>query len=113
MQSESVNSALSVSFKVSGTLGQITSLLKAIRNVAPIMTLDGVELSDSGGISLADISIKSYWASFPDKIPSITQPIKKFTKEDLDVLLSLSKLTSPGFSNLSPQSPSGRKDPFK
>ena len=106
-------SILSVSFTLTGTFEQVLSFLKQVKTSAPLVYLNGLELSKLGdeGVSM-DVKASFSWAAYPEKISSLEEPLVKLSQEELDTLSLLAKLEKSVFGSLSPQSPSGRINPF-
>jgi|GEM_PF-3399461 len=101
------------SFKVAGEVGQIILFVKSLSQIAPLTTVDKVEITSSeGSVVLASISISSHWNKMPDALPAITDPIKKLTNDDMEALQLMAKLTPPPFSDLPPLGTSSRANPF-
>ena len=105
-------SNIGFSFKVLGDLEQIILFLKDTSTLSPITTIDKVELSGMDNITSADVKLKTFWLAYPEKLPSVTDPVKKITDNEIAVIEEMAKLIPPAFSNLSPTGPFERSTPF-
>jgi Tfp pilus assembly protein PilO len=110
--SQSDQQSVGYSLKVTGELPQILAYFEAIKNLAPLSVIEKIEISGLGELVSADIKVNSYWKDYPEKIPSLTDPIKKLTTKDIGLLDKISKLTPPSFSVVSPTGPYQRTTPF-
>ena len=105
-------STVIISFNVTGSRAQVESFIGAISSFAPITIVDKIKLSESiPGVALANISVKSFWAAFPTKIPAVTQAITDLTPAEQQTLQGLGALTQPVFVQIE-ASQSGKSDPF-
>lgn len=105
-------SFVNVSFKVMGQREQIESFITDISSVAPITIVDKIKLSESTpGVSMASVSVKSFWAPFPTKIPAVDKAISDLTPQEQKTLQSLNSLTQPIFTTI-PAGVGGKSDPF-
>lgn len=105
-------SATGVSFNVAGSEAQVQSFINSISSFAPISIVDKIKISESTpGVSLANVSVKSFWAPFPTKVPAITTAITDLTATEKQTLQGLSSLKQPVFVAIQ-AAPGGRADPF-
>ena len=88
-------------------------VIKSIMDIAPVSTIDKLSVTQSqrGGIA-TDFDMYLYWAPLPSELPTIEKPIQTLTADETNLLEKLAKLKAPNYINLSPQSPSGRTNPF-
>ncbi len=106
-------SKIDITFDIDGTFFSIFDFATSVKNIAPIAGLQRLELSDAGaGGSRATISVRSYWASFPEKIPTVSEPVKGLVEKDQEILSLFATLTPPSFIEISPIAPGFRADPF-
>ena len=107
-------SAASVSFTVAGTRNQIFSFLNGLTKIAPITTINTIQITEQGGGTEAEISLRSYWADLPKTIPSVTTPIEDLTADEKRLLSEVSNLIQPSFSQieLSPSLTDINPNPF-
>lgn len=106
-------SKIDITFDIDGTFFSIFDFATSVKNIAPITALQKLELSDAGaGASRATISVRSYWASFPEKIPTVSEPVKGLDEKDQETLSLFASLSPPSFVEISPTSPGVRADPF-
>jgi Tfp pilus assembly protein PilO len=102
-----------LNFEVEGDLGQIISFTQEISNLSPINRVEKIKLSSQGVIARANLTVDSFWASFPKTIPDITKAKSGFSAAEQELLVELLKLKSPQFVDLSEASnPIPRPDPF-
>ncbi len=105
-------SRIDITFDVEGTRDQITAFLKSISTAAPISLVDSVKLNASTGAGRATVTVKSYWAPLPTKLPAVTAALNDLTPDEKTVLTSISTLTQPLFLTLPAASEGGKTDPF-
>lgn len=99
-------------FDLAGPLSQIVEFLNTLKTLAPITTLQKIEFSQTQGISLATVTIRSYWAAFPTSLPEISDPTPSLTDEEREMISQLSSLGAPAFIEVTPSEPTVRGDPF-
>jgi hypothetical protein len=107
-------SSVGISFNLSGgSRAQLESFANSLGSIAPITLVVKIKLSeDSPGSALANVSVKSFWAAFPTKIPALTEAISDLTPDEQQLLQKISALTQPVFVQLPPAGGGGRSDPF-
>lgn len=97
---------------VRGGQAQILNFLKAINSLAPISTIESVNLEEDKGTLVAELKIKVYWADLPTKLPPLTTPVKRLTTQEEELLANIARLQRPTFTILPPSQPSERQSPF-
>ena len=101
-----------LSYKLTGPYSNIISFFKASETIAPIVSLQKLEMSILNDIANVDVSMDSYWSEYPEKIPSLTDPISKLSSSNYEALDKVIGLTPPFFTSLSPTGPTLRQNPF-
>lgn len=91
-----------ITFSLEGTKSQIFAFLAELANLSPITIADKIKFSELGGVMKADLSVKSYWASFPKTIPSVTSPITDLTVSEKTLLAKVSSLSQPVSIDIAP-----------
>lgn len=104
-------SRVDITFDADGGKAQIISFLKSIAGIAPITTVDKIQINESGGMAKANVTVKSYWAALPATLPTTTQALNSLTPDEQAVLTQVSTLSQPTFVNITPTS-GGRSNPF-
>jgi hypothetical protein len=110
-ETEDLNS-IETGFGVIGGKMEIENFLKQVNTFAPISFLSSVKLAQSGDAYLGNVSVITYWAPLPTKLPATIGEFKDLTPEDRETLSDLSSLNQPTFLNLPPADLKGRDDPF-
>lgn len=95
-------SHVDVSFDIEGQSSTIFSFLNQTKTIAPINKLTRFRLSTTESGSRANITLSSYWAAFPTKIPAVSDPLVKITAEEERTLQVLGALRKPAFGELTP-----------
>ena len=95
-----------------GNFDSVMSFLKSINSLAPVSTIERVEVVQDEGVASAKIQLSVYWADFPTKIPPLAEPIYRLTAQQEEVLTKISRLKRPIFTVLQPGKPSARENPF-
>ena len=101
-----------ISFEVEGTLSQVLNYLVSTKSFAPLSTIDRVEMAQAGGVIRASVDLAVYWAPLPTKLPAIADPVLELTAVENSLLTELLSLEQPAFSQVLPEAPSARVDPF-
>lgn len=104
-------SRVDVTFDALGTNPQIIGYLSSVSTIAPISVVDKVKINTSGGVTTANVTVKSFWAALPATLPQLNQTLTGLTPEEQDTLNTVNTLVPPIFSQLQPTS-AGRADPF-
>lgn len=101
-----------ITFQATGARNGVLEFLKNIEEMAPLSKIDKVRISENGGATLANVTVKTYWASYPKTIPTVTQPIANLTLSEKQIISELTKLTLPSFSSVEPSSGEMNPSPF-
>lgn len=105
-------SVVNVLFNITGSRVQIESFINKIGSIAPITIVDKIKIIESApGASTGNITVKSFWASFPAKIPPVSEAISDLTPEEQQVMQDLNVLKQPVFNQI-PPAQGGKSDPF-
>jgi len=105
--------SVSVSFDVSGSVGDVSNFLAQLETISPLVTIDDIDLSEVGDEYKVSITLASYWAMLPAQIPSLTQAVESLTYEEQILLNKLSNLKKPSFSSLEAEINVREKNPFE
>jgi len=98
--------------KVNGSLEDIFAYLNDLINSSPMVNFSSAKLTTSRGEVYVTFDMETYHWELPTKIPAITEPVKRLSNDEENVLSYLSKLKKPEFTVLEPSGPYDRKDPF-
>jgi hypothetical protein len=104
--------ASSIDFSVQGDFQGIIEYLENLNQYVPLFTIDGVSIKGEKGSYLANAKIIVYRATLPTVLPALTQPIKRLTNDEKQLLEKLARMKPPEFTTIDPSEPSDRKDPF-
>ena len=85
---------ITISFDVDGNMVSIFNFLDVLSNSAPVLTVEKYKLATNGQEARANIGVNYYWSPLPKQIPPISESTD-FTKEELETLDQMTKLTSP------------------
>lgn len=105
-------SFVNLSFDAESDLLSLISFLNTLKTLAPLSTIEKARINQQGGATSANISVRIYFAGYPSKLPNLTEAANDLSAEEKDLLGTLSGLTLPAFSTLTPQGPSIRESPF-
>jgi hypothetical protein len=104
---------VTTSFSLVGPKDAIIAFVKGVDTIAPITFVEKMELVEDAGLSSATITTRTYFASLPKTIPTVTQPITDLTLSEKDLLTQLSKLSQSAIDTPAPSSGSGTNaNPF-
>lgn len=101
-----------ISFDIEGDTSSILNFVKTIAEASPLMTIEKISLTQTANSTLGSIVLKSYWASLPDKIPSTTDSLAGLTPDEQKTLTKIQGLLPAPYSQLVPESPTRRENPF-
>lgn len=105
----------SLSFSVEGGTQEIFSFLKIIERSLPLMKINNIDvISSNTSFSRMDVSLFTYSAKMPERIPALTAPISGLDQKDIEILTSLLQYRAPTIiqSEIDEFGSYGRVDPF-
>lgn len=105
-------SKVDITFDLEGQRSQVFQFLTAIENIAPISRVEKVKLNEIAGATRATITIKSYFAELPTKLPALTDAVNDLTADEKKTLSEVTGLTQPNFVSLPASQGGGKPDPF-
>ena len=105
-------SEVDITFGLEGTPPQVIAYLNSIKNLAPVSTVEKAKINQSALGTRVDVTVRVYYSPFPEKLPSLTEPVRELTEDERNVLNRLSALSLPAFSDLQPQPAGARENPF-
>ncbi len=86
-------SHVTTSFNIIGPKDAIIAFVKSVDTIAPITFVEKMELVEDSGLSAANITTKTYYASLPTTIPTVTQTITDLTSSEKDLLSQIGGLS--------------------
>lgn len=102
-----------IAFEAEGEKNNIFAFVDSISTVAPMMLVDKIKVSEVAGITRADITVKSFWATLPKTLPALTQEINDLTEKEKEILAKVNALVKPQFVTETPVSgDNNRLSPF-
>jgi hypothetical protein len=101
-----------IEFDVEGTLSSLITYLERIKNSSPLTYMENVQIDPYLNNFRATITLSSFWADLPDKLPSLEEPITDLGSSEKDIMAKLSAFERPQFIELAPATPSARANPF-
>lgn len=106
---------MQISFSVDGaSAGSLLVFIKSVSNLAPISTVDSVDLKQEKDKNpRAEVKLSVYWSEPPSVLPPITSPVKQLTSSEQELLSRLSGLVQPQFTVFPPSVPGQRENPFE
>lgn len=99
-------------FEAVGSRVGVLDFLQAIDTFAPLSLIERLKMSETAGIARAEVTIKSFWAELPTKLPPIDTPIMDLTADESQILSDITALTQPLFIEVPALTSEGRPDPF-
>jgi hypothetical protein len=104
-------SEINLSFLVqSNSVSAVADFLISLRNIAPIMSIDRVDLEYDDDIPTTEITLITHWSGLPKSI--MGSEALGLTSEESALLSQVLNLTHPDALDLSPQAPIQRVSPF-
>jgi Tfp pilus assembly protein PilO len=107
----SVNS-VDVTFSVEGPMISLLRYFKAFNQASPVSNIERAKFTQSGGMTKAEVVLRTYFGSYPTKLPAINDPLKDLTAIEKDMLSKIIAYRIPTQIILTPQQPGVREDPF-
>ena len=104
--------AVGVSFDLQGSLPRILDYVNSVKNTAPNLKVQNVDLLFSAEVVRATIEVKSFWSPYPTKIPILTEPATALTSSEKEVLIKISGFLPPPFVSLTAGVPRENLNPF-
>lgn len=98
--------------EIEGSLVQVLNYLISTESFAPLSVINRVEISSSGELARATISLTVFWVPLPTKLPAISEPVRELSANETNLITELSNLEQPIFTQVLPAEPSVRIDPF-
>ena len=102
-----------ININTTSDFNSILDYLMNLDDLAPLSTIDEVDMSKNGENTSGNLALSVYWGDFPTRIPAITEPIINLTAEEEDLINRLAKLKRPDFIELVPTAPTNRENPFR
>ena len=102
-----------VTFGIEGPIAEIVTFLAALKEIAPVSTIEKAKVNRSSTGTRADVTIRVYKSPFPEKLPSLTEPARALSDDEKTTLTKLSALRLPVFVDLAPQGGGLRENPFE
>lgn len=88
------------------------NLIKESLLVSPIMVYNSFDIKANEGAFEIEADGSTYWAVFPEKIPSVTDRIVLMKEGDNELISSLMSLRVSPFGKIDPSGPYNRDNPF-
>lgn len=101
-----------VTLKAVGQIEQILPYLLEIKTLAPLSNIIEVNMKEDKTFLEIETKVAVYYSDFPTTIPSVAQPVNKLSKNEEQIYERISDLRLPNLSELSPNDPTIREDPF-
>lgn len=109
-------SHVDMSFDLNGSFLSVTTFLEKLKTATPITNVINVDLSQAGNESRASITLSAYWASFPEKLPAISESFGELTADENQILSQMATYERPVILGAEGEVPSttgvGKIDPF-
>jgi len=105
-------SRVDVNFDIEGQRSTVLEFLKKIEGFAPITLVEKVKLNEVGGVARAQVTVKTFFAELPKKLPALGEALNDLTSDEKKILTEASGLRQPLFVNFSASTPGERPDPF-
>lgn len=103
-----------VQFSAEGEYQSVVDFINRLAQTAPLMSIERVKVTQSVlNTTEAVGALNTFWAPFPETLPSVTEGISNLTEEELKILQTLTSLEQPIFGDLPPAAPTQtRPNPF-
>ena len=101
-----------VGFDVEGSAASVFSFVAQTSSLAPLNKVARLKLTTSASGLRASITLTTFWAAFPVKVPAVSDPLAEVTPDERRLLDKINGLSRPQFLELVPTAESGRENPF-
>jgi len=104
-----------ISFSATGPYSDLKNFLEKLASSLPLVNLSSLKLNSKTDLADAKISLATFWSSYPETLPSLTQPIANLTSSERELLSKISAYEKPQIEDvdsLTPSEKSDRQDPF-
>ena len=105
--------SMQLRLELEGEFTNILSFIRDIQKVAPLSTVEEIDIEKIINEITSNVSLSVYWGDFPTRIPPITEPIKTLTAKEEVLLDQLGNLTRPELTDLKASQPIIRDNPFR
>ena len=104
-------SRVDLTFEAEGGKEALFSFLTQIGNLAPIISIENVKITQSAGNYQAAVTSRTFFTPLPEKLPALTEPVKQLTDNEKKLVEEISKLSPPDFLEVAPTT-AGKENPF-
>ena len=101
-----------INFDVDGSLAEVMNFVQYVSRVSPLSRIEKIRINQTATAARATVTASVFWASFPEKLPDITQPIDQLSADEQTMLADLAKRVQPVFLRFTPTVTTPRADPF-
>ena len=92
----------------------VANFLLELDDLAPINTIDEVEIESQQGVIGVKLVLNLFWSELPTQLPAISEPLKELSASDQETLRKVLSLKLPIFGRLEPEAPqTQRVNPFE
>jgi hypothetical protein len=105
-------SILTISYNIGGSVDETLNFMRETKNYLPLMKAERIEFRITDESAEIDTNARSNFSAYPEKLPSITEPIDKITEAEYQILNELTLKQTPAFFELQPTNPVSRPNPF-
>lgn len=88
---------LNINLEAVGNYYNLVNFVDELKLKAPILILLSVEIEAQPTSSRAEVVLTSYWAGYPQVLPSINEPIKNLDEQELKILAQIGNYQLPSF----------------
>ena len=88
---------LSVEISVQGELANMIKYFDSLRSFLPLTEVVEVNFTQGGATISTEAQITSFFAPFPEALPSLTAPITDLTQEEKEILAKYASYAQPTF----------------
>lgn len=88
-------SSIQLNFIAEGVRENVMSFLADVTKMLPVSHFETLNVTSTTDFTLAQVTLRSFWASLPEQLPSLTETINTLTPEELQVLAELDGYRKP------------------
>ncbi|KKQ24411.1 MAG: hypothetical protein US62_C0044G0002 [Candidatus Woesebacteria bacterium GW2011_GWA1_37_8] len=93
-------------------LDNIITFAESVQKYSPITAFPSIEMNEIDGKYNVNFKVATFWSDLPTELPHIDVTVNGLTDEETKLLNEISNYKKPAKSDLNPQNPVDRPNPF-
>ena len=93
-------------------LDNMITFAESVQKYSPITAFPSIDMNEFDGKYNVNFKVATFWSDLPTELPHIDVAVNGLTDEETKLLNEISNYKKPAKSNLNPQNPVDRPNPF-